>query len=170
MGLGGLVALASVPVFRSGPFPTPSTPLRHLTPRQAGIVRALGLFLVGHGHQTVPTDVVVDGTVSAMDEENRSMFLTLLSLLEAGTFATFGRITPLSEMSYSTGIAYLEEWRRSSLSLRRTMYSAVRKTVLASWYMDPRAWPGIGYQGPWIKQFTIPPVPLRFPLKDPVQR
>lgn len=43
---------------------------------------------------------------------------------------------------------FLTRWRYSSLSLMRSGYQALHQIVFAAWYGNPRAWVGIGYEGP----------------------
>jgi len=168
--VGGLLGAAAWPRLRSGPFPPPHRPLRHLDARQAGIVRALGLFLVGRDHGRVPVEEVVDGTLAALHPGDRRLWLAALEVFESTTFLVGGRLAPMSELPYDDGVAWLESWARSGSEVRRTLYMAVRRVVIASWYMDPRAWPTFGYEGPWVKRFQLPTVPLRYPLRDPVRR
>lgn len=170
LAAGGLLATTAVPLLRSGPFPPPRRPLVHLDPRRAGIVRTLGLFVIGHDHTRVPVDEVVDATLGALHESDRKLWLATLEILEAGTFAMALHLRPMSELAYEEGVAYLDSWGRSASATRRAMHMAIRKTVIASWYMDPRAWPVLGYEGPWVGRFPLPTVPLRFPLRDPVRR
>ena len=43
---------------------------------------------------------------------------------------------------------FLDRCRDSSFALLRTAYDALHQLTFAAWYGNPRAWPGIGYDGP----------------------
>lgn len=57
---------------------------------------------------------------------------------------------PFSQRSPAAQDAYLRAWETSALWPARQGFAALNKLVATLFYMDPRSWPSIGYQGPWI--------------------
>lgn len=78
----------------------------------------------------------------------------LLQLLEwapplSGQWGAFSALSPAAQD------AVLASWEQSPLALGRQGFSALSKIATMLYYMDPRAWPAIGYPGPWIGRFDL---------------
>jgi hypothetical protein len=91
-------------------------------------------------------DVAVAGLPPAARRELAELF-ALLSL-GAGRRLVAGVAAPWTDASRDEVDAFLEAWRSSAWSLKRTAYDALHQLVLAAWYANPRSWPAIGYPGP----------------------
>lgn len=59
-----------------------------------------------------------------------------------------GRPRRFSTLPPSEQDAMLREWERSSLGLRRTVFQALRRLILSTYYALPESHPGIGYLPP----------------------
>ncbi|HEX6132815.1 MAG TPA: GMC family oxidoreductase N-terminal domain-containing protein [Longimicrobiales bacterium] len=59
-----------------------------------------------------------------------------------------GRPRRFSTLPPSEQDAMLREWERSSLGLRRTVFQALRRLILSTYYAMPESHPGIGYLPP----------------------
>ena len=68
-----------------------------------------------------------------------------------------GRPRRFSTLPAGEQDAMLREWERSSLGLRRTVYQALRRLVLSTWYAHPASHAAIGY---------LPPLFTREPAFD----
>ncbi|HEX6060051.1 MAG TPA: GMC family oxidoreductase N-terminal domain-containing protein [Gemmatimonadaceae bacterium] len=67
----------------------------------------------------------------------------------AAALLSTGRPTPFSELDPRYQDAMLSRWERSSVPTMRTIYQALRRVVVASWYAIPEVQHGIGYLGPF---------------------
>ena len=91
-------------------------------------------------------DVAIAGLPPAARRELAELF-ALLSL-GVGRRLFAGVAAPWHEASREAIDAFLDDWRSSAWSLKRTAYDALHQLVLAAWYANPRSWPAIGYPGP----------------------
>jgi hypothetical protein len=93
-----------------------------------------------------------DRILSRVDVTAQMELRQLLQLFENAlpNFLLGGRPTPFSQLEPLEQDAVLNEWRTSSITLRRTGWVAIRSLVCAAYYVSPKAWPAMGYPGPPI--------------------
>lgn len=68
------------------------------------------------------------------------------------------RFQRFTEMSPAAQASYMDSWRTSRLPLKRQGYQGLKKLAQSVYYMDPRTWPQLGYEGPWLGRLDIGPV------------
>lgn len=59
-----------------------------------------------------------------------------------------GIMAPWPEAPADDVRAFLDRFRASAWTLKRSAYDALHELVFASWYGNPRSWPATGYDGP----------------------
>ncbi|HVF63476.1 MAG TPA: hypothetical protein VNE58_05745 [Casimicrobiaceae bacterium] len=92
----------------------------------------------------------VDRAIAGLPEHARSELSQLFALLALppARRAFAGVSAPWTEAGKDEVRAFLDDWRDSRWSLKRSAYDALHQLVMAAWYGNPRAWTGIGYPGP----------------------
>jgi hypothetical protein len=90
-------------------------------------------------------EVAIAGLPPAVQGEVRQLFGLLELPLTRRVIAGVG---PWEHASNSEIAAFLERWRTSDVLLLRSGYAALHQLVMAGWYGNDEAWPGIGYPGP----------------------
>lgn len=96
---------------------------------------------------------------------DRDQFLRLLTLLQYSTALTHR--SRFTNLSIEARIEALSFWARSSLTLRRQAFTALKMTACMVYFAADRAWMAVGYDGPWVDQTEIAvldPPPLSFYL------
>jgi hypothetical protein len=149
VGGGGFLAL------RGGrTLPVPAEGLRVFSVREYAVLDAVSRRLVRPraGWPTVDeigvalaADRIAERTEPSAQKELRQ----LLGLFENGLANLLfgGRTRPFTLLDGAEQDRVLGEWRDSSLSVRRTGFSALRTLVLAGYYQAPRVWASMGYPG-----------------------
>ncbi|HVO87153.1 MAG TPA: hypothetical protein VMV45_01315, partial [Casimicrobiaceae bacterium] len=126
---GEVVVAALIPIVLQGALPDDSAQ------RQAALVETL---------QGV--DKAIAGLPPHAQTELARLF-TLLALAPTRV-ALLHTTRGWQELDGDTVQAFLERLRTSNSHLLRSAYDAIHQLVLAAWYGNPRAWAGIGYDGP----------------------
>lgn len=91
-------------------------------------------------------DRAIQGLAPAARTELGQLF-ALLALAPARR-ALAGVASPWERATRGEIDAFLEAWRSSGWTLKRSAYDALHQIILAAWYGNPRSWAGIGYPGP----------------------
>lgn len=91
-------------------------------------------------------DRAVSGLPPSLQGEVAQLFALLGFSLTRRLLA--GVTGPWLEASPGAVQAFLERWRASPFALLRSAYAALHELIMAAWYGNPAAWPGIGYPGP----------------------
>jgi hypothetical protein len=154
LALGGALSL----VFRgSRHVELPPEGLLVLAPREYGVLDAIARRIVVPmpGYPSVDEVRVAfrcDRILSRTDATAQMELRQLLQLFENAlpNFLLGGRLKPFSQLEPDEQDAVLQEWRTSSLALRRTGWVAVRGLVMAAYFVNPQTWPAVGYPGPPI--------------------
>lgn len=68
---------------------------------------------------------------------------------------TVGRFTPFAALDDSTRTVFLDRLGASPVPPLRTLYQAVRRLVIASYYSHPDAQAAIGYRGPYHRRGPV---------------
>lgn len=90
-------------------------------------------------------EVAIEGLPPAVQGEIGQLFGLLEFPLTRRLLAGVG---PWSRATDAEIAAFLQTWRTSNSTLFRSGYAALHQLVMAGWYGNERAWPGIGYPGP----------------------
>lgn len=130
---------------------TPSKPLRVLDDRGFQVIVAVAARVI-----TAPdADPAVlaeriDESLSRTPPEAQADLASLVGLFENALPGLLldGRATPFTRLDGAAQDHALEQWRDSSLVVRRSGYHALRRLCFVAYYGDERAWPGIRYSGP----------------------
>jgi hypothetical protein len=128
--------------------------LRHLSSHEQAVVRAAGdaIFPPGGALPISGTDAGVvahvDRYVGALSTRSRVLIRLLLFLVEHATlvFAAPGwdGIRRFSKLSLAQRTAVLEDWSRSRLALRRTVFQSLRAVLSMAYFSDPAVLRAIG--------------------------
>ncbi|MDB5097103.1 MAG: putative oxidoreductase [Cyanobacteria bacterium RYN_339] len=78
----------------------------------------------------------------------------LLGTFEDYTFLA-GRFKPFTMMTPAEQDAYLANWLDSGLGVKRQAGVGLVRLASMLYYMDPGAWPGIRYPGPWVGRIDV---------------
>lgn len=89
--------------------------------------------------------VAIAGLPPAVQSEVQQLFGLLEFPLTRRIVAGVG---PWERASNDEIAAFLQRWRTSNALLLRSGYAALHQLVMAGWYGNDAAWPGIGYPGP----------------------
>jgi hypothetical protein len=91
----------------------------------------------------------VDIAIAALPPAVQGEIGQLFGLLEFPmTRRLLAGVGPWSHATDGEIAAFLQSWRTSNTALFRSGYAALHQLVMAGWYGNERAWPGIGYPGP----------------------
>jgi choline dehydrogenase-like flavoprotein len=134
-----------------------------LTPTQRATLDALCRRMVPVAYvATAPaTDLatLVWARLEDGDPVLRDQVATLLSLFghAFSTFVTAGRVRRFAELDPATQDRVLHAWGGSRVALRRTIYQALRRLILSTYYAMPFAHGAIGFRGPLHRRETAVP-------------
>jgi hypothetical protein len=92
----------------------------------------------------------VERAIAGLPPHARAELAQLFSLLAmpAVRMTIAGLLPPWEAASVDDIDAFLERWRTSGWTLKRSAYDAFHQLILAAWYGSPRAWSAIRYPGP----------------------
>jgi hypothetical protein len=147
LALGG-VGLAFYPSKELG---VATAPLEALDARAFQVLIAVASRVVtAKGSDPVAIAQGVDHALSYALPETQEAINKLLGLFENALpgLVLDGRLQPFTRLSAESQDAVLESWRRSRIELRRTGYQALRKLVLAAYYMEEPSWGPLAYHPP----------------------
>lgn len=158
-GLAGAVALttlASTTVMLNGCSTAPATGYRLLRTHHIPVlVAVIPAVLAGVAAATEPATVQalvrsIDDFVFHTSRANHKQFLQLLDLLGGSLGRRFaaGLAPDWNEASVAEVQAFLVRWRDSRVGLFRLGYGGLVQAVVMNWYLQPAAWPAIGYEPP----------------------
>lgn len=145
--LGG-GTLAALP---SGELARPARALAVLTRRAFGVLAAVAARVVtAPGADPVAIAHGVDDALAWAAPETQGDVVSLLMLFENALPGLLfdGRVLPFTRLSPERQDAVLDAWRRSSLVVRRSGYTALRKLCAAAHYAEPATWAAFGYPAP----------------------
>lgn len=176
-GLGAIGA-APAPAHAASGTPPPS-PTGFLSAAERKTLAALAEALVAPGEKAVTglPSVGEAGVVDFLDqllpelpEEVQKKFPLLLWGMEHGArFLSFtGR--PFTRLEGADRTAFLTGFAESRLEIRRLAFRALKNLVMLAYYQADAAWPGIGYEGPWIGRVDPPQVAALAGLTPAVRR
>lgn len=150
---GAILALGGAGLFF---YPTkhvaePTRPLKVLDDRAFQVLVAIARRVVTvQGADPIAIAEKVDESLLATPPEARADLNKLLGLFESALSGLVfdGRPRPFTRLDGAAQDRVLEQWRDSSVTLRRGGYQALRKLCLAGHYGNEASWKGIHYPGP----------------------
>lgn len=136
--------------------------LRTLSPKEYATARAAAEALLS-GVPVTPARIAsdIDRELSLVGDPVRHDMKTVLALLEHATILG-GHVRPMSSLSPSARLRYLEGWRDSRFDLRRGAFGAIKAFVYFYAFSKDATRPLTGYPGPWPERYHIPPTPVDF--------
>jgi D-cysteine desulfhydrase len=132
--------------------------LRALSPKEYLVMQAVARRVLAPDASDAPSadsvDVAggVDVYVAKLPPPMQRDVRALLQLVEHGSALFRGRATRFSHMTPAEQDATLADWQRSSLTVRRRGFQALRTLAFLGYWRDDRTWPLIGYSGPMLPQ------------------
>ena len=150
---GGLLALGGVGLglYPSKEVAVATEPLAALGARSFQVLVAIASRIVtAKGASPVAIAHGVDRSLSYALPETQKAINDLLGLFENALPGLLldGRVKPFTRLSPDSQDAVLSSWRTSRIELRRTGYQALRKLVLAAYYMEESSWGPLAYPPP----------------------
>ena len=156
----GLLVLSNAGVLGSGCAATkaisPSTALKFFTPEEYTVMRAIaGRFIPSEGTDSpgaieLGVPETTDELLAAGSKDLQDNFRELLDAFENSTFLLGFKFGLFTEMSAEEQDKYIMNFMNSRLETKRTIYVALKKVVLSTYYADERAWKMISYKGPQV--------------------
>jgi hypothetical protein len=155
-GIFGGALLATAGGLGLGFWPTSSTfrPKRALVAlgeRHFAILAAISARVVGApGADPVEIAHAIDQTLSIAYEESLADLKNLLLLFDNALVAMVfdRRARPFTSLAPEEQDAVLDNWKTSSITLRRSGYRALRNLAVSAHYASPAVWESVGYPGP----------------------
>jgi len=91
-----------------------------------------------------------EARLATMDPEQATQVARLLTVLDhpATAALTTARPVRFRKMPPARQDAWLRGWETSRIPVRRTIFQALRRLILSTFYADPATYVGIGYRGP----------------------
>jgi hypothetical protein len=149
-GVGGLFVLR-------GSAPT-VTGLKVLSAHEYRTMASLALALFPRGGTIAPGaedfDLArdFDGYLADQPEWDQKDAKGALLLLELGPLLYSRRLATFSNLSVDDRLTHFQSWAASESELRRQVAVGFRQFLSVLFYDQPSVWPGLGYEGPLIKE------------------
>lgn len=130
--------------------------LRALSPKEYLVMQAVARRVLAPDAADAPSpdsvDVAgaVDAYVAKLPAAVQRDVRALLQLVEHGSSLFRGGATRFTHLSPEAQDAVLADWQRSSLTVRRRGFQALRTLAFLGYWRDDRTWPIIGYSGPML--------------------
>ncbi len=128
-------------------------------------LEALAETLVDPGEKSVTKLPSVEeaGVVDFLDRllpelplEVQKKFPLLLWGLEHGARVLSYTGRPFTALDPAARAAFLAGFAESRFEIRRLAFRAIKNLVMLAYYQADAAWPGIGYDGPWVGRIEQP--------------
>jgi gluconate 2-dehydrogenase subunit 3-like protein len=135
---------------------TTAARLRALSPKEYLVMQAVARRVLAADAPDAPSpdsvDVAgaVDVYVAKLPDAVQRDVRALLQLVEHGSSLFRGRATRFTHLAAEAQDAALRDWERSSLTVRRRGFQALRTLAFLGYWRDDRTWPLIGYSGPML--------------------
>jgi hypothetical protein len=130
--------------------------LRALSPKEYLVMQAVARRVLAPDAADAPsadavdTALAVDAYVAKLPSGVQEEVSALLQLVEHGSGAFRLRGSRFTHMSAEEQDATLRDWERSSLTVRRRGFQALRTLAFLGYWRDDRTWAVIGYSGPML--------------------
>lgn len=100
----------------------------------------------------------LDRLLPELPEEVQKKFPLLLWGMEHGARLLSFTGRPFTRLAGADRTAFLTGFAESRFEIRRLAFRALKNLVMLAYYQADAAWPGIGYEGPWIGRVDPPQV------------
>jgi hypothetical protein len=159
LGLSAGWLAGSVTLTGCSPVHYPDRPLRFLTPKEWAALDAASAQLLPRlpgkvGATDLSVATAADTLFAQANPRLQNDLKQLLNSLEDLTWLNL-RFKPFTVLDPDDQKAYLRNWERSPVDLQRQGFVALSKLCAMLFYMNPDAWPQIGYPGPWIGHYDF---------------
>ena len=130
--------------------------LRVLSPKEYLVMQAVARRVLAADGDDAPSpdsvDVAgaVDTYVAKLPSAVQRDVRGLLQLVEHGSSLFRGHVARFTHLGAAEQDATLVDWQRSSLTVRRRGFQALRTLAFLGYWRDDRTWPLIGYSGPML--------------------
>ncbi len=130
--------------------------LRALSPKEYLVMQAVARRVLAPDAADAPSADAVEAALAAdaylakLPPPLVGDVKSLLQLVEHGSSLFRGGATRFTRMSASEQDATLADWQRSSLTVRRRGFQALRTLAFVGYWRDDRTWPLLGYTGPML--------------------
>ncbi len=127
-----------------------------LSPKEYLVMQAVARRVLAADAEDAPSadavDVAgaVDTYVAKLPAAVQRDVRALLQLVEHGSSLFRGHVARFTHLSPAEQDATLADWQRSSLTVRRRGFQALRTLAFLGYWRDDRTWPLIGYSGPML--------------------
>ncbi len=99
----------------------------------------------------------VDGMLAGIHPAIQDQTVLLFRVFEHATLPFGLRASRFTKLPHAEQRAYLLGWADSRLEFRRMAFQALKMFVYATYYTFDETWAHVGYDGPWVGRFEIPP-------------
>jgi hypothetical protein len=130
--------------------------LRVLSPKEYLVMQAVARRVLAPDAAGAPTTdevevaLAVDAYLTKVPPEVVRDVRALLQLVEHGSSLFRLGGTRFTHLRAAEQDATLHDWSRSSLTVRRRGFQALRTLSFLGYYRDDRTWPLLGYSGPML--------------------
>lgn len=177
--LGGSAMLVAGALLPTGcaSYPARSGHLEALDAKTAAVFDAIADALVddGTGRLPVPSQLGIaaraDKMIAGLHPDVRKQTLLLFNVIEHLTLPFGLQMRRFTRLDRAAQRKYLEGWASSRLGFRRMAFQALKTFVYVNYYTFPETWSVLGYDGPWVGRFEVPPFepPLaKYTTKEPL--
>jgi hypothetical protein len=153
-----LASLASLRALPAAANPAASIPPHFFGPRETEILTHVVERMVDTGEPGAPpvretrSIATIDALCVSLDPGATAPLPTLLRLVEWGPLLFEHRFARFTQLDASAQDAALAGWMRSSLTLRRMGFYALRNLALLGYWSQDETWPLLGYAGPLLRR------------------
>ena len=136
--------------------PAVANRLRALSPKEYLVMQAVARRVLAPDAADAPSpdsiDVAgaVDVYVAKLPPAVQRDVRGLLQLVEHGSSLFRGHVARFTHLGPEEQDATLADWQRSSLTVRRRGFQALRTLAFLGYWRDDRTWPLLGYSGPML--------------------
>ena len=159
--IGSGTALASLASLRALPAaadPAAAIAARFFGPREREILTQIVERMVDTGEPGAPAVretraiATIDTLCASLDPGATAPLPTLLRLVEWGPLLFEHRFARFTQLDANAQDVALDGWMRSSFTLRRKGFYALRNLALLGYWSQDETWPLVGYAGPLLRR------------------
>jgi hypothetical protein len=132
--------------------------VRFFAPRETEILTQVVERIVETGEPAAPAVrttraiATIDALCASLDPAATAPLPALLRLVEWGPLVFERRFARFTQQDAAAQDASLAGWMRSSLTMRRMGFYALRNLALLGYWSQDETWPLVGYAGPLLQR------------------
>jgi len=132
--------------------------VRFFAPTETEILTQVVERMVDTGESAAPAVretraiATIDALCASLDPAATAPLPALLRLMEWGPLLFEFRFSRFTQLDAAAQDAALAGWMRSSLTLRRMGFYALRNLALLGYWSQDETWPLVGYAGPLLRR------------------